>query len=292
MSTSSRSRSFASGDDVEELKTLIADAGSQARVIAKLEDQTGVTHLESIVEAADGLMVARGDLGIEIPYQTLPLVQKKAVATCLEKGKPVIVATQLVESMMESPMPTRAEITDVSNAVCELADAVMLSGETSVGKYPLQSVEVMTTIAETMERSCSFALNESVELHSSKAKLLRAAASVAQDIDAAGIVVFTRSGFMARILSAIRPHGVPIYAFTDNPAIFRSLLLCWGIEPFFMSFSENPEATIRDSFEYLVKRRWCQPRDEIIVVTNVLAGGELVETIQIRNVERRDMHRA
>ena len=229
-------------EDIKELRRFLDSLGSCARIIAKIEDQAGVRNMAEIVREADGIMVARGDLGIEIDYHTLPLVQTALVHACQAEGKPVIIATHLLESMIGSPMPTRAEISDVSNAVREQADALMLSGETTTGAYPLESVQVMKNIIQSIEPSVTGVLNTKIQLKEPKAKMLRSAAVLAQELGTSGIVVFTRSGFLAYTLGALRARSVPIYAFTDVESVFRQLLLPWGVEPFLMAFSSDPEA--------------------------------------------------
>ncbi|HXJ19231.1 MAG TPA: pyruvate kinase [Polyangia bacterium] len=269
-------------EDVLLLRRLLDSLGSMARIVAKIEDQSGLRNLRSIVKAADGVMVARGDLGIEIAYHTLPLVQTQIVDLCLTEGKPVIVATHLLESMINAPMPTRAEISDISTAVRERADAVMLSGETTTGLYPIECVEAMTSIVTSIEPAEKRRSNEVVELTEPKAKMLRAAATLAQELGSSGIVVFTRSGFLAYTLAALRAVGVPIYAFTDDEALFRQLLLPWGVEPFLMRFSEDPEETIQNAFAYLKRREWCDDDTWLVVITNALARGQIIDTLQIR----------
>lgn len=271
-------------DDVAELRALLLSIGSTARIIAKIEDQSGVRNLEAIVQETDAVMVARGDLGIEIEYHVLPIVQRRIVDICLAAGKPVIIATHLLESMTSAPMPTRAEISDVSNAVRERADAVMLSGETTTGAYPLECVDVMKNIIASTEPDDTRGLNETIVLVDPKAKMLRAAAQLAQQLGDSGIVVFTRSGFLAYTLAALRAGGVPIYAFTDDEALFRQLLLPWGVEPFLMEFSEDPEDTIVQSLQYLERRQWCDPGTWLVVITNVLAHGRVIDTLQLRRV--------
>jgi len=273
------------GEDVRELKSLLVELGSEARIIAKIEDQAGVRNLEAIVHEADAVMVARGDLGIEIDYHRLPQVQTQIVEACLAQGKPVIVATHLLESMISAPMPTRAEISDIANAVRERADAVMLSGETTTGLYPLECVEVMKQIIASTEPYEKRVLNENIHLEEPKAKMLRSAAVLAQQLERSGIVVFTRSGFLGYTLGALRPKGIPIYAFTDQDAIFRHLLLPWGVEPFLMEFSEDPEETILNATSYLKRRGWCSAGSWLVVITNVLAGKKIIDTIQLRHVE-------
>ena len=272
-------------EDILVLRALLDSLASKARIIAKIEDQSGVKHLEEIVKVADAVMVARGDLGIEIDYHVLPLVQRRIVDSCLAQGKPVIIATQLLESMITSPIPTRAEISDVCNAVRERADAVMLSGETTTGSYPLECVEVLKNIVNSTEPSETRGLNEVLRLVEPKAKMLRSAAVLAQDLGGSGIVVFTRSGFLGYTLAALRAVGVPVYAFTDDEAIFRQLLLPWGVEPFLMPFDADPEETIRASIAYLKRRQWCETGAWLVVITNALANGKIIDTLQLRQVE-------
>ena len=273
------------GDDILVLRALLDHLGSRARIIAKIEDQSGLRNLADIVKVADAVMVARGDLGIEIDYHTLPLVQTRIVDLCLVHGKPVIIATHLLESMISAPMPTRAEISDISTAVRERADAVMLSGETTTGMYPLEWVEVMKNIVKTIEPTEVRRMNEVIVLKDPKAKMLRSAAVLAQELGDSGIVVFTRSGFLAYTLAALRTVGVPIYAFTDDEALFRQLLLPWGVEPFLMPFSEDPEKTILDALAYLKRREWCMKGTWLVVITNVLAHDKVIDTLQLRQVE-------
>ncbi|MEM6911565.1 MAG: pyruvate kinase [Verrucomicrobiota bacterium] len=272
-------------EDIATLRRFLTERGSRARIIAKIEDQAGVRNMEEIVSAADGIMVARGDLGIEIAYPKLPLVQREMVASCQAQGKPVIIATHLLESMITSPMPTRAEISDVSNAIREQADAVMLSGETTTGRYPLEAVQTMKEIIESIEPSVRHPLNKRIQLHEPKAKMLRSAAVLAQELGKSGIVVFSRSGFLPYVLGALRPCGRPIFAFTDDAEIFRQLTLPWGVEPFHMPFCENPEDTILDALAYLKRGDWVEPGTWLVVITNALAHERVIDTLQLRQVE-------
>ncbi len=271
--------------DVQTLRDFLRDNGSGARIISKIEEHSGVHHMHDIIRESDAIMVARGDLGIEIDYHRLPLVQSELVEACQKEGKPVIIATHLLESMIQSPMPTRAEISDVSNAVRECADAVMLSGETTTGDYPLESIEVMKQIIGSIEPTVCGKLNSRMTLRTPKAKMLRSAALMAQELDESGIVVFTRSGFLAYVLGALRPRGVPIYAFTDVESTFRQLLLPWGVEPFLMEFSDDPERTICNAFACLKEKQWCRTGSWLVVITNVLAGERVIDTMQLRQVE-------
>ncbi|MBD5782333.1 pyruvate kinase [Pelagicoccus sp. NFK12] len=270
--------------DIRTLRAFLDALGSPAKIIAKIEDQAGVRNMQEIVEEADCIMVARGDLGIEIDYHRLPLVQRDLVAACRAAGKPVIIATHLLETMINSPMPTRAEISDISNAVREQADAIMLSGETTVGKYPLESVQVMKNIIESIEPSVSYDLNRDLTLPSPKAKLLRSAAKLAQDMEQSAIVVFTRSGYLAYTLGALRARGAPIFAFTDVESIFRQLLLPWGVEPFLIEFFDDPEETISLSLKILRKKEWVEKGTTVAVITNALAEGKVIDTLQLRTI--------
>jgi len=272
-------------DDIDILRRTLSDLKCDAQIIAKIEDQSGLANLDEIVVAADGIMVARGDLGIEVPMEDLPLIQKRAVETCIRHRKPVIVATHLLESMITSPVPTRAEVSDIASAVWSTADAIMLSGETTTGRYPLECVQFMKRVANRIEQSAAKGYSVSLPLKSHKDRLLRSTVLLASEIGEAGIVVFTRNGSLPHTLSALRAWRCPIYAFTDDPKVFRRLLLLWGVEPFLMEFSAEPEKTIRDAFAYLLRRSWVATGDWIVVVTNVLAGEKVVDTIQMRPVE-------
>ena len=272
-------------DAIDLFKSFLKDNNSNAQVIAKIEDQQGVTNLEEIVSAADGLMIARGDLGIECPFEELPIIQRKSVSICLSKGKPVIVATHLLESMIESPVPTRAEISDVANAINEEADCVMLSGETTTGLYPIECVRMLKRISSRIERELPPVLSESLRLFRPKAKMLRSAALLALRMENAAVLVFTRSGDLAAKLGALRPNGAPLFAFTDIPGLHRRLRLIWGIEPFLMEFSQDPEQTIQEAIKRLIQEERVESGDQIVTVTNVLADGKVVESIQLREVD-------
>ncbi len=272
-------------DDVDILRRLLSDLKSEARIMAKIEDQSGIDNLDDIVVAADAIMVARGDLGIEVPMEDLPLIQKRAIDACIRHRKPVIVATHLLESMISSPVPTRAEVSDIASAVWSTADAIMLSGETTTGLYPLECVEFMKRVAGRIEGSVAKGYNAALPLKTHKDRLLRSAVVLALELGEAGIVVFTHSGLLPQALSALRGCRCPIYAFTDEPQVFRHMLLMWGVEPFLMPFMPGPEETIAEAFAYLLRRNWVKPGDWMVVVTNVLAGSKTIDSIQMRPVE-------
>ncbi|MGJ8649101.1 MAG: pyruvate kinase [Opitutaceae bacterium] len=269
--------------DLEIFHKYLKDRNSEAKIIAKIEDQQAIANLEGIIKASDGLMVARGDLGIECPFEDLPLIQSRAINACIQGTKPVIVATHMLESMIESPIPTRAEVTDVSNAIREQADCVMLSGETTVGKYPVECVQTINRIAYRMEKAETLPIRDDIHLTLPKSKMLKSAAQLAASLDAA-IIVFTRRGLFAQKLSSLRPQ-LPIYAFTDNPILFKQLLIMRGIEPFFIEFNHDHEVTIQSAFTRLKEYKWCETGDPLVVVTKLYAGEKLIDSTQIRELE-------
>ncbi len=272
--------------DVVELKQIIASNDSHQRVIAKLEDQQGLKNIDAIIAAADGLMVARGDLGIEVPFEELPIIQRRVVKACLEVGKPVIVATHMLESMVENPSPTRAEITDVANAVYSQADAIMLSGETSVGGYPLKCFDVMDRIARRIESDPDNGFGHHPPMGTHRAKLVRAACSLADDLGPeTPLVVFTRTGRMALNAAWFRPVRSSIFAFTDNPKLLHQLALLWGVEPLLMTFEDDPSANGPTATALLKEKGLVTPGDELVVVSDLLIRGERFETVHTVTVK-------
>lgn len=269
--------------DLEEFHAYLEDHGSTAKIIAKIEDQQAITNLEAIIKASDGLMIARGDLGIECPFEDLPIIQTRAINCCIQATKPVIVATHMLESMIESPIPTRAEVTDIANAIREQADCVMLSGETTVGKYPVECVEAIQRIASRMEEEQTQILRKDLVLRLPRTKMLRSAAYLAHDLEGS-LVVFTRRGIFAQKLSSLRPN-VPIFAFTDNPVLFKQLLIMRGVEPFLMEFDHDHETTIHRAFGRLKRQGWRKEGDPIVVITKMYAGEKLIDSTQIRAID-------
>jgi pyruvate kinase len=269
--------------DLEEFHAYLQDHGSTAKIIAKIEDQQAISNLDSIIQASDGLMIARGDLGIECPFEDLPIIQTRAINCCIQGTKPVIVATHMLESMIESPIPTRAEVTDIANAIREQADCVMLSGETTVGKYPVECVETIQRIAKRIEEEETQVLRKDLVLRLPRSKMLRSAAYLAADLEGS-LVVFTRRGIFAQKLASLRPN-VPIYAFTDNPVLFKQLLIMRGVEPFYMEFDHDHETTIQRAFDRLKRGNWTQEGDPIVVITKMYAGEKLIDSTQIRAIE-------
>ncbi len=271
--------------DLLQLREMFEEGSPHPFVIAKIEDQEAIKNLEAIVQEADGIMVARGDLGIEIPYEELPIVQRRIVKTCLRVGRPVIVATHMLESMIESPMPTRAEVTDVSNAVFEEADAIMLSGETTVGKYPLKCIEVFDRIASRIERSGSAQFHDAAELTTARQKLVKSAVVMANELKAAAVLVFTRHGSMAQYASWMRPRYSPVYAMCENEKTANEMSLCWGVTPFVMPFDFiNPQNTIETALKNLAEQGRLQPGATVVIIGAISVGTEIVDAVQMRTV--------
>jgi pyruvate kinase len=271
--------------DLLQLKELFQENGPRPLVIAKIEDQQAVTNLDEIVRESDGIMVARGDLGIEIPYEELPIVQRRIVKMCLRFGKPVIVATHMLESMIESPMPTRAEVTDVANAVYEQTDAIMLSGETTVGKHPLRCIEVFDRIARRIERSGSAQFHDAAELTQPRQKLVKSAVVMANELKAEAILVITRSGNMARYTAWLRPRHSQIYALCASEAAAQRLTLSWGVTPFVVPFDLiNPENTIEAALKSLFEQGRLHRGTTIVIIGSILVGEQVVDAVQMRAV--------
>jgi pyruvate kinase len=270
--------------DLLQLRELFG-TGKKPLVIAKIEDQQAVANLDAIIREADGVMVARGDLGIEIPYEELPIVQRRIVKTCLREGKPVIVATHMLESMIESPMPTRAEVTDVANAIYEQADAIMLSGETTVGKHPLRCIEVFDRIATRIERSGGANFFEQAVMTTPRQKLVKSAVVMANELKAEAILVFTRHGHMARHTGWLRPRYSPVYAMTAFDDIACGLALNWGVTPFVVPFDMiNPENTIEAALKSLVEQGRLHKGTTVVVIGSILVGEQIVDAVQMRVV--------
>lgn len=274
-----------SADDLDILRRYLNDHDSQAQIIAKIEDQSAITHIDEIIQACNGLMVARGDLGIECPYEQLPMIQRRAIHQCIAQQKFVIVATHMLESMIQSPIPTRAEVTDIANAVHEQTDCIMLSGETTVGKYPVESLMVMNRICREIEHHKEASYNKDLILRDPKSKLLGSAVQLAQDLNKASILIFTRNGRLARTLAALRPTKCPIFAFTDHEETFKQLLPLWGIEPFFMDFKHISEETNLRAMKILVDKGWLEPNEWMVIISNVIHGKRVIDSVQMRRAE-------
>ncbi len=274
------------GSDVHDLRTFLKQHGSAARIIAKIEDQSAIEHLEEIIRATDVLMVARGDLGIEIPLEDLPVVQRRSVSICLAIGRPVIIATHMLESMIGQPMPTLAEITDVANAVYERADCVMLSGETTVGKYPLECVAILDKISRRIEQEMAADIEEPAVFIAERMKLLRSAVIMANELPNSSLLCFTRRGITAAGLAAHRPTCAPILAVTDSIDTLRHLKIVRGVEPYLLHPFGDPEKTLERAVSALRKLGRLNAGDKIVIVSDITTEtNQRVDSIQLRTVE-------
>jgi pyruvate kinase len=271
--------------DIVELRSVVSKSDRPPNIFAKIEAQQALPNLMEFIREAVGVMVARGDLGIEIPYEELPIVQRKIVRACHRLGKPVIVATHMLESMIESPMPTRAEVTDVANAVYEQADAIMLSGETTVGKYPLKCIEVFDRIAQRIERSGFTNYPEAAELLTPRHKLVKSAVVMADELKADAIVVFTVSGHMARYTSWLRPKFSPIFAICERPEVAGALTLCRAVSPIEVTQNHrNPEESIQAALEILIKRGFLQKGNTVVMISSIEALRSMSDAVHMRTV--------
>ena len=256
---------------VRELREAMESLEGEAQIVAKVEDQEAVRNIDAIIQIADVIMVARGDLGIEVDFEDLPILQRRIVKRCHELGTRVIVATQLLESMITNPTPTRAEVTDVMNAAYEEADCLMLSGETSVGRYPERCVEALVRISARIERSGGHGFGQNVILRDERQKTARAAVVLADSLPNCRLVILTRRGVLANHVALMRPRTNDLYAFTPKETVCRQLSLTRGVRAFRMSFSSNIEETIEKATEELRKLDLVRPGTPIVIVSDILS---------------------
>jgi len=267
-------------EDVRGLKKLIGDA--PIGVIAKIENQEGINHIDEIIAESDGIMVARGDLGVEIPLSKIPYLQKMIVQKCNTAGKIVIVATQMLESMIISPTPTRAEVSDVANAVVDGADAVMLSGETAVGKYPVKAIEAMRDISVEMEDKIIPCVQPKENVSMSE-EVSGVAAKLAVNAKATKIVCVTRSGFTARLISRFRPN-IPLIAMTNSKEALLQMKLTWGVFPILMDIIPS-KAIIPTVADYLFSRKTLARKDLVVFVGGIRTlQPSVANVVEIHNI--------
>jgi pyruvate kinase len=262
-----------SAADVADVHEIMDEEGIRLPVLAKVEKPQAIENLEEIIAAFDGVMVARGDLGVELPLEAVPLVQKRAIHLCREAGKPVIVATQMLDSMAVANRPTRAEASDVANAVLDGADALMLSGETSVGDHPNLVVETMSRIIEHVE---TWALHQLPSLSdpwtgSTARAVTHAAVDVAEGVDATHLIAFTETGSSARLIARWR-HRTPLLAFTPNPRVRSQLSLVWGVETFLVPQVEHTDDMVRQVDRALLEIGRATYGDRVVIVAGVPPG--------------------
>lgn len=261
--------------DVLAVREILEEAAAGLDVIAKIESREGVNNLDEIIAVADGVMVARGDLGVDIPAEEVPLVQKMIIKKCNQAGKPVITATQMLESMIHNPRPSRAEASDVANAIFDGTDAVMLSGETAVGRYPVEAVEVMARIAARAEASLPY--TEILErqrrgpARTVTDAISHATCATAQDLGAAAIITSTQTGYTAKMVSKYRPRA-PIIAVTPEMKVLRKLALVWGVQPLLIAPIKDTDSMIAAAIEISLAAEMVKPGDLVVITAGVPVG--------------------
>ena len=270
--------------DVLDVREFInQNGGQEIDVIAKIENRSGVDHIDEILSVSDGIMVARGDMGVEIPYEELPSIQKKLITACRFRGKRVITATEMLESMIHNPRPTRAEISDVANAVYDGTSAVMLSGETAAGKYPVEAVRAMSKIARETEQNIHYKKrfnNSSFQIRNLTDALSHSTCSLAMDVEAKVIVACTRSGMTARLISRFR-SPIPIIGMTTDPKAYRKLALSWGVLPVLSDEFQSTDVLFYHAMVKAKESGLAAPGD-IIVITGGMTNGKSGNTNMIK----------
>jgi pyruvate kinase len=261
-----------SAEDILDVHEIMDEFGYRVPVIAKIEKPQAVDNLEGIIEAFDGIMVARGDLGVEMPLEEVPLVQKRAIELARRQAKPVIVATQVLESMIENPRPTRAEASDAANAVLDGADALMLSGETSVGAYPIEAVRTMGRIIEnTEERGYAKIARLGTAPKTVGGAVTKAAVEIGEVVDAKFLITFTETGGSAKRMARVRPH-LPMLAFTSEPKTRSQLALVWGIETYLVPRMQHTDQFAMQVDLNLIPEGRVQEGERVLIVAGSPPG--------------------
>lgn len=254
-------------EDVMKLREILKSKNSPAKIISKIEKPEALEHLREIILASDAVMVARGDLGVELPLEQIPMIQKSIVRKCIHRAKPVIIATQMMESMIDRPRPNRSEITDVANAVLEGADAVMLSGETAMGEYPELVIRTMVSIINEVEKEeIVYNRNLIPQPHSPSFlsdALCYNACEIAKDINANALIGMTQSGYTGFMLSSYRPHS-PLYVFTKVRSLINQLSLSWGVQAFYYAQEESIDGIIADQLAFLKEKGLLKSGDVVV----------------------------
>ena len=264
-----------SADAVRQIRSLIDEAGSQMKIISKIESQEGLDNIDEIIEASDGIMLARGDLGVEIDAKRIPQLQKEIIQKCNYHGKLVITATQMLDSMIRNPRPTRAEVTDVANAVYDGTDAVMLSGESANGKYPVEAAKTMASIVEYTEQFLDYKqfktrMVEKTVYESIGNAVCAASVTTASELKASAIVASTLSGITASMISKYRPI-TPIYALSPSQIVTRQMMLFWGVTPVWARRAETTDELFESSIEELKDRKLVKSKDICVITAGVLS---------------------
>jgi pyruvate kinase len=274
-----------SAADVEEVRAFLKKKNHDMQIISKIENRESVDNIAEIVDASDGIMVARGDLGAELPFEKIPAIQDMIVRMCRASGKHVIVATQMLESMIKNPMPTRAEVTDVAHAALTGTDATMLSGETAAGKYPLPAVDAMSRILEETEGRAGSGCNccDCGQRHDDSAVRAEAAVTMARGSGAVAIVVLCNTGRTAELLSGYRP-AVPVYAFSDSPALRRRLGIRYGVRPTEIIMESDGELNIERALSTMEKKGFAKKGDRLVVVARTQVRSGPLVTVHLREI--------
>lgn len=271
-------------EDVLEAREIIKKAGGDALIISKIENSTGIENIDEIIEVSDGIMVARGDLGVEVPLEELPMLQKSIIRKCREKGKFAVVATEMLASMYENPRPTRAEVSDIANAILDGTDCVMLSGETTIGKYPIQSVEIMSRICKYVESTIDYtkhvAYKGTIGISDTIAKLVVDAVEYS---DIKLIVTTTMTGFTARSISNFRPNSI-ILACCPSYHLAEKVVLNFGVKPIVTDMFESTDEMVENARK-MAKKEFKLNDGDLIVVTGGFPFGEINQTNFLRIVE-------
>ena len=274
-------------DDVEEIRALIKEYNGHMEIIPKIECTEGVKNIDAIIAAADGIMVARGDLGVEIPAEDVPLIQKSIIKKCNKVGKPVIVATQMLETMTTNPRPTRAEASDVANAIFDGTDDIMLSGESANGDYPVEAVKVMNSIAKRVESALEYKqifLNKGFERQGITTDVIaHATVQMAYELDASAIITPTESGYTAKVISKYRPEST-IVAYTPNGKVARHLNLRWGVVPIVGKEWNNVDEMISSVTAAALKKGFVKSGDKAIVTSGMKFAEGDTSTIRIHTI--------
>lgn len=275
---------------IKEIKEILDARGSNIMVIAKIENAEGIENLDEIIEASDGIMVARGDMGVEIPAQQVPHIQKMIIRKCNLACKPVITATQMLDSMIRNPRPTRAEVTDVANAVYDGTDAVMLSGETAMGKYPVEALKMMSQICEESEVFLDYTAYRERKVsaeneHNISNAVCYSSVSTAHDLDAKVIIAPSISGFTTRLLSKWRP-GVQIIGLSPSASAVRQMQIYWGVKPFQARRAESTDLLIEQSIDMLKDREIVEVGDLVVVTAGVVTRTSRHEPATHTNIMR------
>ena len=272
-----------SASDVEDLKDFLKSKIEQVKIISKIEDKEGLENIDLIARVSDGVMVARGDLGVETDLANLPNIQRKIMHRCAKWGRRSIVATHLLESMINNPTPTRAEVTDVANAIYEGADAVMLSGETSIGKYPVECVEFITRIANQTEKYNTLGYEKDLHLESDWHHLGVAAKNIAERIEADGIIAITRSGLTAQIVSNAKPSSMPVFAFTNNRKTLRQMSLSGSLNNYYSPISTEHEKTVKKVLKILKSNLNPEKEMKFVLISGVMSENS-ADAIEVRSI--------